>query len=241
MNGTTADSGPQVRPVFMARVFYSFLALAALSAAISATGHWAGGRIALAGHSDSRAIHEIVLGNNVFSVPENMIRFEEARRSGVANRLDIYLHWPALDGYSEEHRHDFNHVDGSRNILFISFQKRLMSRDMSGRYYPIYTSLVDHRRRPGPAGLDIRPFLPNVGYLDEVLMVGWQDDAVEPFVARCLAGPLGVESLAPCERDLHVGEGLSLLYRFPEHLLSDWRSLDAALLSKIDTMLQTAR
>lgn len=241
MNGTSADTEPQVRPLFMARVFYCFLALAVLSAAISAAGHWIGGRIALAGHSDSTTIHEIVVGNNVFSVPENMIRFEEARRSSVMNRLDIYLRWPEMGGYREEHRDDFNHVDGSRNIVFVSIQKRLMSRDMSGRYFPIYTSLVDRAPTPGPAGLDIRPFLPNAGYLDEVLVVGWEDGAVEPFVARCLAGPLGAESLAPCERDLNIGEGLSLLYRFPEHLLAEWRSLDAALLSTIDTMLQTAR
>ena len=43
------------------------------------------------------------------------------------------------------------------------------------------------------------------------------------FVARCLVGESAAESLAPCERDIHVGDNLSLSYRFPTELLGDWR------------------
>ena len=37
-------------------------------------------------------------------------------------------------------------------------------------------------------------------------------------MARCLSGPSAEESLAPCERDIHVGDDLSLSYRFPTEL-----------------------
>jgi hypothetical protein len=236
---STSRIEEHVRPAFVTRAFYVFLALALLSAVISLAGKWVGRAIALAGHTESTAIHEIVIGNNVLSVPANMIRFEAARQSGVASRLDLYLRWPDLDGYSAVARDDFNHVDGARNIIFLSFQKRLMSHDMSGRYRPIYANIIEAEARQGPAGLALHAFTPNSGYLDEVMAVGWKEDSSIPFVARCLRGDQARHSLAPCERDLHVGDGLSLLYRFPAHLLAEWRQLDAALVTAVGDMLQT--
>ena len=53
----------------------------------------------------------------------------------------------------------------------------------------------------------------------------------DPFVARCLVGPSAEQSLAPCERDVLVGERLSLTYRFPKEFLADWQALDAAVLA----------
>ena len=227
-----------MRPAFVQRLFHVFLGLALLSAAISAAGHWLGGRLALGGHSDATTVHEIVLGNDVLAVPENMIRFEEARRPGVTNRLDLYLRWPELEGYSEATREAFNHADGSRELIFVTFHKRLMSRDMSGRFEPIYTALTE-TGAPGPAGLELRPFRSSAGYLDEVLAVGPIDGRGERFVARCLTGQQAADSLAPCERDVHLGEGLSVNYRFPEHLLNDWDSLDRALSATFAAMLQS--
>lgn len=238
MTQPTATIERHVRPAFVQRLFNVFLGLALIAGAISAAGHWLGGRLALGGHSAATTIHEIVLGNDVLAVSENMIRFEEARQSGVANRLDLYLRWPELDGYAEATRDAFNHADGAREIIFVTFHKRLMSRDMSGRYEPIYAALTEPGAQ-GPAGLDMRPFKATAGYLDEVLAVGPADRSGARFVARCLTGPLAAESLAPCERDIHLGEGLSVNYRFPEHLLREWQQLDAALMARIGDLLQS--
>jgi hypothetical protein len=237
---STSSIEAHLRPAFMARAFYVFLALAILSALISVAGKWVGRSIALAGHTESTAIHEVVIGNNVIAVPANMIRFEAARQSGLAPRLDLYIRWPDLQGYSAATRDDFNHVGGSRNILFVSFQRRLMSQDMSGRFNPIYTHIVEAEATPGPAGLRMHAFSTNSGFLDEVLAVGWREGTERPFVARCLRGEQARLSLAPCERDLHVGDGLSLSYRFPDSLLSDWAQLDAILLQAVSGMIQSA-
>lgn len=225
-----------VRTSFASGLFRVFLALAVLSAAISVAGSWIGRTIAMGGHTDSRALNEIVIGNDVLGVPANMIRFENARRSGVAARLDIYARWPDMDGYSQEARDDFNHVDGSRNLLFLSFEQRAMSRDMSGRLDPIYRPLIESNGAEGPAGLAIHDFRPMTGYLDETLAIGERSTG-EPFVARCLAGEQAAQSLAPCERDLHVGNDLSLSYRFPQSLLTEWRWLDKAVLTLVDGMI----
>lgn len=60
-------------------------------------------------------------------------------------------------------------------------------------------------------------------------------------MARCLSGASIAESLAPCERDIHVGDNLSLSYRFPGELLGEWRALDAAIRDKAAVMLKTGR
>lgn len=241
MTETTAAESPDARAIdspFMIRVFYVFAALALLSFGISVGGKWLGRSIALAGHTEDASPREIVIGNNVIAAPANTIRFDRQRRDGIADRLDLYLRWPRLDGYSDAARDDFNHADGSRNIIFLSFEERMMSRDMSGRLEPIYASMLVGPGKPGPGGTVLYAFDEKSGYLNEVLAVASRPDA-EAFVARCLAGGSAEVSLAPCERDIHVGDELSLTYRFPPQLLGDWEDLDAAIRAKAASMLRT--
>lgn len=224
----TAEPLPAIRVSLMRRVFASFLLLAAASLAISMGGRWLGAAIALGGHSDDPSPREIVIGNDVVVVPANTIRHERARLDGVAPRLDLYLRWPDMTGYSAAAQADFNHAGGSRRILFLSFEPRTMSRDMSGRFEPIYRSLIEPAGRSGPAGVRLHAFGAASGYVNEELAVAGGDGA-GPFVARCMTGASAEESLAPCERDLAVGRELSLTYRFPRELLEDWRRLDMAV------------
>lgn len=224
------NEGPPavLRPRLMMRVLLTLTALMLLSGAISLGGRWAGRTIALAGHSDDTTLHEIVIGNDVLNVPANMIRFEASRRNGVAARLDLYMRWPQMDGYSHAARDAFNHTDGDKSILFVALEPRNMSRDMSGRYEPIYRKLIDTSGRPGPGGLRVHRFSKNSGYVDEVLVVE-DTTSPEPFVMRCLAGAAARESLAPCERDIHVADGLSLIYRIPARLAGEWQQIEAKL------------
>lgn len=232
---------PQIEPVdpgFMRKVFYIFLALGLAAGAISVAGKWLGRGISLAGHSDDTTIREVVIGNDVLAVASNTIRFERARHDGVASRLDLYMRWPGLAGYSEEARDAFNHASGAGEIIFASFEQRMMSRDMSGRFEPIYSRMTVKPGRAGPAGLTIYDFDAKSGYVNEVLLVAERPGKL-PFVARCLSGPTAEESLAPCERDVQVGENLSLSYRFPAELLASWAELDAAMMAKTTAILKT--
>ncbi|PWK65812.1 hypothetical protein [Aminobacter sp. AP02] len=218
------------------KAFYGVAVLAVLSVAISVGGRWFGHNIALAGYTDDVKPHEVVIGNDVIAAPSNMIRFEKARRDGVANRLDLYLRWPELDGYSEAARSAFNNTEGSKRIIFLGLEPRMMTRDMSGRLAPIYNALTVKPGIPGPEGMTLFGFRENSGYLNEVLAVAAR--AGEPtFVARCLSGIEAEESLAPCERDVFVGKDLSLTYRFPRELLGEWRELDRAVVAKTNAML----
>jgi hypothetical protein len=241
MKQSIAADGPEIRTVdssLMFKVFCAFALLALLSAAISVGGKWFGRSIAMAGHTDDTTLREIVIGNDVIAVPANAIRFERARRDGIASRLDLYLRWPDMSGYSTAARDDFNHAGGSRRIIFLSFEERMMSRDMSGRLAPIYSSMIVQPGVSAPGGVVLYEFNGKSGYLNEVLAVA-ERPGDTPFVARCLSGPSADESLAPCERDVQVGENLSLAYRFPKELLAEWRALDAAVLGETSRILKT--
>lgn len=224
----------------MRKALYVFAALVLLSVAINVGGKWLGRTIALAGHTDNRTVHEIVIGNNVLAVPANAIRFDKARHDGVASRLDVYLRWPDMEGYTATARDDFNNASASRRILFVSFEQRMMSRDMSGRFAPIYSSLIKLPGTPGPGGLMLYDFTDKSGYMNEVLAVATRPGE-DPFVARCLSGQSAEESLAPCERDIHLGDDLSLSYRFPRELLGDWQELEAGIDAKAAQYLKTGR
>lgn len=239
--GQQANNGPDFKVVNSAlilKVFYAFAALAILSLAISIGGRWFGRAISMAGYTDDTSLHEIVIGNDVISAPANTIRFEKSRRDGVASRLDLYLRWPEMDGYSEAARPAFNNTDGQKRIIFLGFEPRVMSRDMSGRLQPIYSALIVQPGVPGPEGMTLYGFRENSGYLNEVLAVAARVGE-PPFVARCLGGAEAEEQLAPCERDVFVGQDLSLTYRFPRELLGEWRALDAAVTAKAKAMLRT--
>jgi hypothetical protein len=233
-----AEPREAISPSFVLKVFYVFAALAFCSLGISVGGKWLGRSIALAGHTDDTSPRAVVIGNNLISAPANTIRFDRQRRNGAAERLDLYLRWPELDGYSNAARDDFNHARGARNILFLSFEERIMSRDMSGRLEPIYASMLVQPGTKGPGGTTLYAFDAKSGYLNEVLAVAALPDG-QAFVARCLVGESAAESLAPCERDIHVGDNLSLSYRFPRELLGDWRTLDTAIRAKAASMLRT--
>ncbi|MBZ9862816.1 hypothetical protein [Mesorhizobium sp. CA12] len=226
-----------VNSTLMKRVFYIFAALALLSIAISVGGKWLGRSIAMAGYTDDTTVRRIVMGNNLINVPANFIRFDQARRDGIASRLDLYLRYPEMDGYSTAARDDFNHAT-TRKIIFLSFEPRMMSRDMSGRFAPIYSALIEKPGTPGPGGTTVYAFSEKSGYLNEVLAVA-ERPGKDPFVARCLSGPSAEESLAPCERDIQVGDDLSLTYRFPRELLANWPALDAAIAAKVASILKT--
>lgn len=240
MRQATVAESPEFQVVdstLMKRVFYIFAALALLSVAISVGGKWLGRSIAMAGYTDDTTVRQIVMGNNLISVPANFIRFDQARRDGIASRLDLYVRYPEIDGYSTAARDDFNHAT-TRKIIFLSFEARMMSRDMSGRFGPIYSALIEKPGTPGPGGTTVYAFSEKSGYLNEVLAVA-ERPGKDPFVARCLSGPSAEESLAPCERDIQVGDDLSLTYRFPRELLANWPALDVAIATKVAGILKT--
>jgi hypothetical protein len=220
----------QVESRFFQRVFFAFVALALLSLLISFAGRQIGSEISMGGHTDDETLREIVIGNDLLNLPSNMIRNPEQRRDGIAKRIDVYAAWPNMTGYSEASRPIFNNLDTGGRLMFISFDRRSMVRDMSGRFEPIYKSMIEGSGDVLPYGLTRYHLPEKAGFVDEYLYVGINADATL-FVARCLDPKASVGNLAPCDRDIHVGEDLAMMVRFSPILLGQWRQMDAVVKS----------
>ncbi|ERM02834.1 hypothetical protein Q644_14605, partial [Brucella intermedia 229E] len=178
-----------------------------------------------------------IIGNNVLSIPANMIRFSNQRRDGVTGRLDLYARWPGLTGYTERDRAIFNLLTPKRHLIFMSIEQRTMSRDMSGRYLPIYAELIESDGKAAPGNLTVHRFLENSGYKGEELVLSDTSNGKPEFVTRCLADN-AAESFNSCERDVQFGRDLQILYRFPPRsMLGDWKSLDKAVVDFANTHL----
>lgn len=211
---------------FLQRSFYCVAALAVLSLFLAATGGFLGHRISLGGHTEETALQEIVIGNNVLAIPANMIRFDRQRRSGIAERIDLYVHWPDMQGYRPDLMRDFNGSGPDKTLLFLTFEPGSVSQDMSGRYGQVYSTLTDGPGTSGPGGLTIQRFRADSGFINEELLVSPEHGAKELFVARCLDAQSSKSNLASCQRDVSVGDNLLLTYRFPREMLGDWELLD---------------
>lgn len=233
----TEDHGPLISPRFVYGLTAVVIGLAALTAAISMAGRWYGERLALAGHTTSATANDLFIGQDHLRLPSNVIRFEEQRTTGVVERADLYLTWPDMQGYTDETRALFNDVNHPESLLFLEISQSTMSRDMSGRLGPIYQHLFDGTPLPGPAGLERHRLKDNSGYGDEVFFTA-DRDGTTPYTVRCML-PKAPEmsTSADCQRDIHAGRDLVVLYRFSSQLLPQWQAIDSAVANYVNGKL----
>ncbi|NRP73501.1 hypothetical protein ILFOPFJJ_04409 [Ensifer psoraleae] len=220
------EFSPLLSPRFIYKVTAVVVLLAVLTTMVSFSGHWFGENLALAGHTSSRETYDIFIGQDHLRLPANIIRFESQRATSIAERVDLYLTWPALEGYSDETRHLFNDINRPENLIFLQLSQSTMSQDMSGRLGPIYRHILSEETRPGPAGLTRHDTKSNTGYAGEVFFTADRDGRPS-YVLRCiLPDDADASTSADCQRDVHVGKDLAVLYRFSSKLLPQWRLID---------------
>ncbi len=237
-NCGSADHAPLLSTRLLTRLTVGIAALAALSVAINFAGQMLGQRLALAGHTESTEAVDIVIGQDHLRLPKNALRFEDQRQSGSAVRADLYLTWPEMQGYSHGERNRFNDVTRSENLIFLNISQSTMSKDMSGRLEPIYRHLFSGHPEAGPDGLALHQLKPNSGYGGEVFFTGRMDDGSD-YAVRCMmaADPAEATS-ADCQRDIHLGNDLSVLYRFSSRLLPQWHAMEAQVRAYVaDTLV----
>lgn len=214
---------------FLLRALVYLGVMATLTLTLVFGGHWLGKRINLAGHTDSRDIMTIDIGRDRLKLPANVIRFDTQRHSGTAERVDLYLSWPTMDGYSREESARFNNLSQSRSLIFLQITQSVMSRDMSGRVQPIYSHYFDGAPEAFGNGLTLHRFKPEAGYQDDVLLTASREGNTEYAVRCILPGPDTGATAGDCQRDIVLGNDLSVLYRFSSNLLPQWRELDRAV------------
>jgi hypothetical protein len=239
-----ASSQAAEQPLLSSRFIYKLTtavaALALLTTAISVGGQWFGKRMALGGHTESRQEYLVEIGQDRLKLPANAIRFHEQRHSGSAERVDLYLAWPELQGYSKDLRPRFDDVLQPGSLIFLQLSQSTMSRDMSGRLEPIYTHLFEGQPQPAIAGLTLHHLRADSGYGREVILTASRGAAPD-YVVRCLFPSTGERPTSgDCQRDIRLGQDLSVLYRFSSALLNDWQHIDAAVGSFVESRLADA-
>ena len=221
-----ADHAPLISGRFLTSITILVLVLAMLAGGITFAGNHFGKQLSLAGHSESTQVHTITIGQDRLRLTANTLRFESQRHDGISERADLHVLWPEMTGYRSEDRRRFDDVSQPGSLLFMQLTQSTMSRDMSGRLEPIYSHLFAGDPEPGPYGLTLHRLRAETGYQNEVLYT-----AVRPglpdYAIRCILPSPGVAgSSGDCQRDVHIGRDLSVLYRFSRELLPQWKLID---------------
>ncbi len=237
----SAVSHPAEQPLlstrFLVRVTATIAVLALATVAISIAGRWFGRHISLAGNTESEAAITLTIGRDTIALPANTIRFPSERHDGPAERVDLYLAWPQMQGYSKETRERFDDIAQSSGLIFLQITQSTMSRDMSGRLEPIYSHLIEGAAEPFAHGLTLHRLRADAGYNGEVLLTAPRENGAA-YVVRCiLPASADMATSGDCQRDIKVGKDLSVLYRFSSRHLADWDHIDAAIRTFVETRL----
>jgi len=236
LNEQVADKNPrQIIPMSFALLVFKttgFMAVTALILFLASSLY--GNYVAKAGHTDDKSIKQIIVGNDVISLPMNMIRYGNQRTKTTAQRLDLYAHWPSLSGYSADYKDAFSSMENDAPIIFLTLEQRNMSLEMSGRVERIYEHFYAGPPIESVAGLVRRPFSKDSAYFSEDLY--YEINSPYPYATRCIRESDSVA--APfCIRDIHIGHGLTLTYRFHISLLKEWNTIERAIKNKFNHML----
>jgi hypothetical protein len=183
-------------------------------------------RIALKGLNGKPLPVAVTVGNASLVIPANLIRSPTDRRGGLVTAMDLLVHWPTLDGFSEERAEVFRDGSPRAPLIYVTITESEAPLEATKRLGEIYSLYFDGPAFPGPGNLVGRRMGSESAYRGEI--VYYQPRAAEPYVVRCLAEETE-EIPATCLREVNIGHGLTMLYRFNRAWLDDWRTMDDRL------------
>ncbi|MEM7300364.1 MAG: hypothetical protein AAF468_04705 [Pseudomonadota bacterium] len=230
-NGLAMEAAHSESGFSKAKLALTIMGALTLSALMVGLGSlWLGDEIANTTHTDAKRHVEIIIGGETLFIPVNEIRFKPQRRPGRRDRADLYFLWPSGLGFSKTLEQQFNAGGSDSNLIFIVVTKRQGDPDMSGRLDLVYKPFFEGVPHAGPAGLSVQRLRKGAGFDGEALF--FQPNRTMPFVARC---PIhdALPDLKYCLRDIHAGQNLHVSYRFPIHLIAEWKSIEELVRNKV--------
>ncbi|MCY6380395.1 hypothetical protein [Hoeflea prorocentri] len=221
---------PLISPELIRKVLICIAVLGVLTILLSIGGRWMGQRMATAGFSTETAPVALRIGDQHLELPANTIRFESQRVDGDYERIEAYVSWPALEGYSRAQSAIFNGSGNAHQLVFLTMSERAMPLDMSERLTSVYSRLTTDQAIPGQHGLTEYEFDANTRYAGEYLYIG-DRPGQSKFVVRCLRSEGLPNGARACMRDVNIAPDLTLTYRFSHRLLPEWQTLDRSITS----------
>ncbi|MEM8796173.1 MAG: hypothetical protein AAGE61_11445 [Pseudomonadota bacterium] len=172
----------------------------------------------------------VTVGDTGLRVPQNVIRFRNQRTSELQERLDLHMHWPTLEGYSQDRSEAFEQETTDRRILFLTIEAAENQASGQRKLQGLYRRFFKGKPWRGPGGLIGQQLDPASGFGTEDLFYG-RDAQGDIFVTRCLRDEAAAESkvLPTCLYDYPVSSSLSATVRFDRGLLEDWQDLSEKL------------
>ena len=219
-------------PVLMGIVvILIFAGIAALAWTVNGAINRYHDRIALKGLNGKPKPIELSVGEERFEIPANLIRFPADRRGGLVTAADLLVLWPELDGYSDERAVEFRDASPSSPLVYVTLTEADVPVDAATRLASIYSRDFTGVPIPGPGHLVGRRMAEDSPYRGEIVF--YQPQVEVPYVVRCLAEETE-EIPATCIREVSIGHGLIMRYRFNWRLLGDWRTMDDRLVRMVN-------
>lgn len=189
-----------------------------------------------AGRTDDATPTQITVAGVPMSIPRNMTRIA-GQRAGQFDQVDLFFHWPSLNGYDEGNAAAFRRIDSAAPIIYLTISGRDVGLSPSERLSRVYARLFTGKPLPGPAGLTARRVQSGHGYDGDLIY--YQADNDTPYVARCSED--SAKPIPTCLRDVAPDARIAVTYRFGKGLLPHWRDIDAAVIALVQAFIATAR
>jgi hypothetical protein len=165
----------------------------------------------------------LTINGTKFSIPANYIMFARQRQGGTLKEAQLFTTFPDFEGYSDWHASSFSGNAADSAMIFLLLREEQFKISEADRLQRIYlTYVVDPAGKPGPFGLTQYVFRDDSGYHGEDLFVGQRNG--KPAVLRCVRFSPQVPSPS-CLRDVRIGSGVTLSYRFKRANLGHWEEI----------------
>lgn len=218
-------------------VFLVIAGLAAIAWAVNDAIDRHHDRIALKGLNGKPAPVAVTIGSEALVIPANLIRSPTDRRGGLVTAMDLLVLWPSLDGFSEERAEVFRDGSPRAPLIYVTITEAETTPDPITRLNDIYSLYFNGPAFPGPGHLVGRRMGADSPYKGEI--VYFEPRVAEPYVVRCIAEETE-EIPATCMREVDIGHGLTMVYRFNRAWLGDWRTMDDRLRRLVGQFFRTA-
>jgi len=161
------------------------------------------------------------------AIPANYLVYESSRQGGEKTDVSMFALLPDFGGFSAGDNGRFTDNAADSQVIYMLLRIERLNFSETDRLKRIYMNYVaDEHGTPGPFGLTQFVFRDDSGYRSEDLFVGETDQG--PVVMRCVRFSQDVSSPS-CLRDVSIGHGVTLTYRFKRANLSRWKNIDAGV------------
>ena len=110
-------------------------------------------RIALKGLNGKPSPVAVTVGSEPLVIPANLIRSPTDRRGGLVTAMDLLVHWPSLDGFSEERAEVFRDGSPRAPLIYVTITEAEAPLDATKRLTEIYSLYFSGPAFPGPGHL----------------------------------------------------------------------------------------